>query len=124
MVLFDFSERRIAGRAPGGAAARSSSSLLGRWTLLVLRFRWLVLVGWVAVVAGGAYTSVLLPAQLANSFAVPGTDSDRADAVLARDFGLRPEGTFTVVFPARHSSDRHVQERIHARLERAVHMLP
>ena len=124
MVLFDFSERRIAGRAPGGAAARSSSSLLGRWTLLVLRFRWLVLVGWVAVVAGGAYTSVLLPAQLANSFAVPGTDSDRADAVLARDFGLRPEGTFTVVFPVRHSSDRHVQQRIHARLERAAHVLP
>ncbi len=27
MVLFDFSERRAAGRAPGGAAARSSSSL-------------------------------------------------------------------------------------------------
>ncbi len=124
MVLFDFSKRRVAGRGPGGAAARSSSPLLGRWTLLVLRFRWPVLAAWVAVLAGGVYASALLPAHLANSFAVPGSESERAEAVLARDFGQRPEGTFTVVFPVRHSSDQRLQKRLRERLEGAAHVLP
>src|SRR6266542_4192264 len=122
MVLFDFSKRRVAGRGPGGAAARSSS--LARWTLLVLRFRWLVLAAWLAVLVGGAYASLALPAHLANSFAVPGTESERADAVLERGFGERPEGTFTVVFRVRHSSDEGVQRRLRGRLMRAAHVLP
>jgi RND superfamily putative drug exporter len=123
-VLFDFSNRRRAGRVPGGVAARSSSPLLARWTLLVLRFRWIVLAAWLAVLAGGVYASFLLPAHLANSFAVPGTDSERAEALLAREFGQRPEGTFTVVFPVRHSSDQHVQSRLRPRLDRAALVLP
>jgi RND superfamily putative drug exporter len=124
MVLFDFSNRRGAGRVPGGVAARPSSSLLARWTLLVLRFRWLVLGVWLLVLAGGVYASFLLPAHLANSFAVPGTDSERAEAVLAREFGQRPEGTFTVVFRVRHSSDKQVQAGLRGRLDHAVHVLP
>jgi uncharacterized membrane protein YdfJ with MMPL/SSD domain len=124
MVLFDFSNRRGAGRGPGGAASRSSSSLLARWTLLVLRFRRLVLAAWLVVLAGGVYASFLLPAHLANSFAVPGTDSERAEAVLAREFGQRPEGTFTVVFRVRHSSDKRLQGRLHERLDHAAHVLP
>ena len=124
MVLFEFLQRRGAGRGPGGVAARSSSSLLERWTTLVLRFRWLVLACWLVVLAGGAFASVRLPAHLANSFAVPGTGSQRAEAVLAREFGDSPEGTFTVVFGVRHSLDRTVQARVHARLERAARVLP
>ena len=58
----------------------------------MLRFRWLVLAGWLVVLAGGVFASTRLPAHLANSFAVPGTDSQRAEAVLARDFGERPGG--------------------------------
>jgi uncharacterized membrane protein YdfJ with MMPL/SSD domain len=124
MVLFDFSRRRGAGREPGGVAARSSSSPLERWTVFVLRFRFLILAGWLAVLATGISLSFLLPAHLANSFAVPGTDSERADSVLAHDFGDRPEGTFTVVFRVRHSSDNHVQDRLRGRLERAARVLP
>ncbi len=123
MVLFDFSNRRVAGRGPGGTAARSSS-LLERWTLIVLRFRWLVLGAWLVVLAGGIYASLLLPAQLANSFAVPGAESERAEAALAREFGERPEGTFTVVFDVRHSSDKRLQNRLRNRLEQAAHVLP
>jgi RND superfamily putative drug exporter len=124
MVLFDFSNRRVAGRGTGGAAARTSSSLLERWTLLVLRLRWPVLAVWLAVLAGGVVASLLLPAHLANSFAVPATDSARAEAVLAREFGERPEGTFTVVFRVRHSSDKGLQGRLRERLERAAQVLP
>src|SRR5580765_3228200 len=124
MVLFDFLQRRGAGRGPGGVAARSTSSLPARWTELVLRFRWLVLACWLGVLVGGVFASTRLPAHLASSFAVPGTDSQRAEAVLAREFGDSPEGTFTVVFPARHSTDKALQARLHARLERAARVLP
>ena len=46
------------------------------------------------------------------------------DDGLAREFGDSPEGTFTVVFRVRHSLDRTVQARVHARLERAARVLP
>ena len=124
MVLFDFSKRRGADRVPGGAAVRSSSPALARWTLLVLRLRWLVLTGWLAALVGGVYLSLLLPAHLVNSFALPGTDAERAEKVLAHDFGQRPEGTFTVVFRVRHSSDLRLQGRLRLRLERAARVLP
>ncbi len=90
----------------------------------MLRFRWLVLAGWLAVLAGGAYLSLLLPAHLVNSFALPGTEAGRGEAALAQDFGRRPEGTFMVVFRVRHSSDERLQERLRMRLERAARVLP
>jgi RND superfamily putative drug exporter len=124
MVLFDFSKRRGAGRGPGGAAARSTFPALARWTSFVLRHRWLVLTGWVAILACGASLSFLLPGQLANSLSVPGTDAERAEAVLAHDFGRRPEGTFVVVFRVHHSSDMRLQERLRKRLGRAAEVLP
>jgi RND superfamily putative drug exporter len=124
MVLFDFSHRRRAGRVPRGGSARSPSLAYERWTRLVVRFRWLVLACWLAAIAGGAYVSLLLPAHLANSFSVPGTDAERAETVLAHAYGERPEGTFTVVFRVRHSSDVEVQRRLRERLERAARVLP
>jgi RND superfamily putative drug exporter len=90
----------------------------------MLRFRRPVLACWLAVLAGGVAVSLLLPAHLANSLAVPGTDSERAEAVLANEFGERPEGTFTVVFRVRHSSDKQVQAALRTRLERAARVLP
>ena len=123
-MLFDFSTRRGGGRAPGGAATLSSSSLLARWTLLVLRFRVGVLAAWLAALAAGVALSILLPPHLANSFAVPGTDSERAEAALARDFGERPDGTFTVVFRVRGARDESVQRRLRERLAHAAEVLP
>ena len=123
MVLFDFSQRRGAGRGPGGAAARSSSSCSSagraRAAVPLARAR-----GWLVVLAGGAFASVRLPAHLANSFAVPGTDSSGRRRRSRDEFGDGPEGTFTVVFRVRHSSDSAVQQRLRARLERAAHVLP
>ena len=122
-MLF-LSKRRGAGRGPGGSATRSSSLPLARWTLGVVRHRRWVLAGWLAVLAAGVSLTFLAPARLTTSYSVPGTDSARADAALARGFGARPEGTFTVVFRARHSSDRGVQARLRRRLEQAAHVLP
>ena len=123
-MLFAFSNRRGAGRDPGGSAARSGSLPLARWTLLVVRFRRWVLAAWVAVLAAGVSLTLFLPAHLVTSYRVPGTDSDRADAALARGFGERPEGTFTVVFRVPHSSDKALQHRLRARLAHAASALP
>ena len=122
-MLFD-SRRRRAGREAGGLTARSPSSPLARWTLLVVRFRGPVLAAWLLLLATGISLSLFLPAHLSTSFAVPGTDSARADAALTRGFGERAEGTFTVVFRVRHASDSRVQHRLRARLEHAAQTLP
>lgn len=124
-MLFVFSTRFV-GRGAAGAAAHSSPPRppLERWTLFVLRHRWAVLACWLTVLGVGVWTSLLLPRQLANSFAVPQTDSARAASVLARDFGERPEATFTVVFRVRDSSDRELQRRLRIRLGRAAQVIP
>ena len=72
-----------------------------RWTRLVLQFRLPVLAAWAAVLVLGALASSRLEPLLSNSFDVPGTGSEQARALLDRDFGQRPDGTFTVVFRSR-----------------------
>jgi len=98
--------------------------LLERWTLFVLRYRWEALAVWFVALAVGIAAAVALPGRLANSYEIPGTDSARADAALASGFGERPDGTFSVVFRVRHSSDPRLQHELRARLERAAHVLP
>jgi putative drug exporter of the RND superfamily len=69
-----------------------------RWTIVVLRHRRLVLVAWIAVLLGGAFASSKLSPLLSNTFAVPGTDSERVRHTLEQHFGDRSDGSFTVVF--------------------------
>ncbi len=99
-------------------------SLLERWTLFVLHRRCHVLAVWLAILAVGVAAAVALPGRLASSYEIPGTGSARADAALASGFGERPDGTFTVVFRVRHSSDPRLQRELRARLVRAAHALP
>ena len=108
-MLFTVSGTHMTGRGmpTTGAAARPT----------LLRLRWLVLGAWLVVAALGA----TLPRHLESSYTVPGTESARAASLLARDFGVRPEGTFTVVFPAH---DRRGQEQARHRLVAAARMLP
>ena len=94
------------------------------WTLRVLRLRRWVLVAWVAVLGCGAVAAVDLPGHLSNSFAVAGSDSDRARAILARSFGERPESTFTAVFATRGHIDANTRPRLQRRLRRAAALLP
>jgi putative drug exporter of the RND superfamily len=95
-----------------------------RWTRLVLRHRNLVIVCWIVVVVLGALSTTRLHDRLETSFDVPGTDSDRAAALLARHFGVRPEGTFTVIFPVPRPSDRAVRARLQKRLANAAVAVP
>ena len=111
-MLFTASGTHMTGRGmPTGAAARP----------FFVRFRWLVLGVWLVVLAGGAAASTWLPGHLESSYAVPGTESARAASLLARDFGVRSEGTFAVVFRVH---DRRAQAGVRRRLVAAAHTLP
>jgi putative drug exporter of the RND superfamily len=123
-VLFNFSTR-LAGRGAGsGAAARNLPHVLERWTRFVLRFRYVVLGLWLALVVVGAFAASTLPKQLASSYAVPSSESAQASSALAGGFGERPDGTFTVVFPVRRPPSPHLVAALRARLERAARTLP
>ena len=95
-----------------------------RWTRAVLRYRVPVLLCWLAVLCVGVVASIRLPGLLSNTFTVPGTDSDRARVILAHEFGERPDGVFTVVFPVRHPSDRALQARLRRELAAAARRVP
>jgi RND superfamily putative drug exporter len=95
-----------------------------RWTRAVIRFRVPVLVTWLAVLVLGAILSARLPALLSNTFTVPGTDSNRARIILAREFGERPDGVFTVVFPVKDTSDAAQRARLQREVDAAARLIP
>ena len=97
---------------------------LARWTLFVLRHRRFVAAGWVAAVVLGVAAAVAVPRHLVNSFDIPGTDSARATAALARGFVDRPDGAFTIVYRVRDPFDRRLQRVVRDRLEGAARTLP
>ena len=97
--------------------------MLERWTRTVLRFRVAVLLAWLAVLVVGVWSATRLSPLLSNSFAVPGTDSERARMILSRNFGERPEGTFTVVFRVAGDSKRE-ELRAKQRLAEAAREVP
>ena len=98
--------------------------MLERWTRTVLRFRIPVLGLWLAVLVVGIWSTSRLSPLLSNSFAVPGTDSERARTILAGNFGERTDGTFTVVFRVAHPRDRAQQRLAKRRLAAAARIVP
>ncbi len=68
-----------------------------RWTRFVLRRRWWVIAASIAVFAVAGYASTQLSDLLTNRFTLPGTDTQRAEAILEDHFGQRSAGSFTLV---------------------------
>jgi len=97
---------------------------MARWTRLMIRRRWLVAGVWLVILLGGGFASTKLNSLLANVFTVPGTDSERVRNVLERNFGDRPDGTFTVVFRVQDSSDSALRKRLQERVDMAAHVVP
>jgi len=95
-----------------------------RWTRLVLRFRWPILVGWLVVLLAGGFAFTRLSSLLSNEFSVPGTDSERARTILERHFGDRSDGAFTVVFRVRDTLGRGTYVRLQRDLDRAARAVP
>src|SRR6266487_5015748 len=95
-----------------------------RWTQFVLRFRWPILAGWLAVLLVGGFAFTHLSSLLSNEFSVPGTDSERARTILERHFGDRSDGAFTVVFRLPGGADRASYVRLQRDLDRAARAVP
>jgi uncharacterized membrane protein YdfJ with MMPL/SSD domain len=95
-----------------------------RWTQFVLRFRWPILAGWLAVLFVGGFAFLHLSPLLSNEFSVPGTDSERARTILERHFGDRSDGAFTVVFRLRDGVDRAAYVRLQGVLDHAARTVP
>jgi uncharacterized membrane protein YdfJ with MMPL/SSD domain len=79
---------------------------------------------WLFVLAFGIWSTTRLPGLLSNSFAVPGTDSDRARTILTRNFGERSDGSFTVIFPTSFATDSRTRAQLARRLNRAAKAVP
>ncbi len=90
----------------------------------MLRFRVAVVASWLVVLAVGAIAATRLPPLLANSLAVPGTDSERARTILREQFGEPDDGVFTVVFPGRSAPTRGERARLERRLAEAARAVP
>ena len=93
--------------------------MLERWTRAVVRWRVVVLVLWALVVVAGALGATHLSARLTTSLSVPGSSSERANAVLVRAFHENVEGTFTVVVRTGHSTPNALAREV-TRAARAV----
>jgi RND superfamily putative drug exporter len=95
-----------------------------RLTRVMIRFRWVVVATWLVVLLAGGFASQKVSHLLANTFGVPGTDSERVRAVLSRNFGDRSDGSFTVVFQAQDSRDPALYRRLQATVDRAARAVP
>src|SRR5438132_4933359 len=95
-----------------------------RWTRLMVRNRWLVVAAWLVVLLAGGYANGRLSGLLSNTFTMPGTDSERARAILQQHYGDRSDGAFTVVYRVRSSDDPTLRARLQAGLVRAGRQVP
>jgi RND superfamily putative drug exporter len=97
---------------------------MSRWTRLVLRFRWVVLVCWLVAIGVGVVGSRSLGRLTSNQFTVPGTASEEARTILQQHFGDRSDGGFIVVFRPRGTGPARVTPRLQAALARGVAAIP
>ena len=95
-----------------------------RWTRFVLRHRAWTLGVWGIVLVAGVVANLGLSKLLSNEFTVPGTDSERARAILKQDFGQRDDGTYLVVFKVRNTNDATVRKTLEAKLRVAAAVVP
>ncbi len=95
-----------------------------RWTCVVLRYRVPVLVLWLGALVAGGWAAERLQPLLAASFEIPGTDSDRASAILAQHFGERADGAFVVVFDVAGAADAGERADARRRLRVAARAVP
>jgi len=97
---------------------------VGSWTRLIIRRRWLVVGVWLVVLVAGGFSSTKLSKLLANTFSVPGTDSESVRNVLQQRFGDRSDGSFTIVFQVRDSADPALRVRLQKVVDRAARVVP
>jgi RND superfamily putative drug exporter len=97
---------------------------VARWTRLVLRFRWPILVAWLAILLAGGYATAKLSPLLSNTFTVPGTDSERVRTILQEHFGDRSDGEFLIVYQARGEDAAAVAPQLERSIRETARAIP
>ena len=95
-----------------------------RLTRFVLRYRWAVIVAWLAVLVASVLAMTGLSDLLTNRFALPGTDTARAEKILDEHFGQKTTGSFWLVSKGEPGSAPRLVPEVRAAAERAAGKLP
>ena len=93
-------------------------------TRSVVRRRWWVITAWLVIVIAGATAAAGLPDLFKSQAALPGTDSQRAEDVLQREFGQKSLGAFTLVVRHGDRPRADLIPSVEAAAERAAAELP
>jgi RND superfamily putative drug exporter len=97
--------------------------MVERWTRFVLHHRKTTLAMWIAVVIVAGAAASGLSDLLTNRFTLPGTDTERAEAILEDHFGQKSTGLFTLVAQTDENA-RAVVPQLRSAAERAAAELP
>src|SRR5919108_160188 len=85
-----------------------------RWTRAMIRYRWAVVGGWLAVFLVSAVAMMGLSDLLTNRFTLPGTDTARAESILEDHFGQKSTGSFSVVVKGQPGSAERLVPQVRA----------
>ncbi|HEV8053866.1 MAG: MMPL family transporter [Actinobacteria bacterium] len=95
-----------------------------RWTLAVLRFRWLVIAAWLVALVISVMAMSGLSDLLTNRFVLPGSDTQKAEKILEEHFGQAPTGSFTLVAKGEPGSGTRLIAPLRLAAERAAQAVP
>jgi RND superfamily putative drug exporter len=79
--------------------------VLESWTYRLLRHRAPIVATWLLISVLGLLAAANLNQYLTSSLTVPGSQSEKANILLAENFGENTEGTFTVVYKYTNATD-------------------
>ncbi|HEV2712485.1 MAG TPA: hypothetical protein VGU26_05245, partial [Gaiellaceae bacterium] len=90
----------------------------------MIRFRWVVLATWIVLVVIAGMASAGLSDLLTNRFVLPGAESEKAGQILERNFGQKPEGSFSLVVEGKPGAAQALLAPTRAAADRAAGELP
>jgi RND superfamily putative drug exporter len=88
-----------------------------------LRHRLSVLIFWGLILASGIYSGSHLQDRLTTTVQIPGSESDQANQILAKEFDENFEGMFTVIYKFKNSTVAEV-ETMKAQIAQAAQVIP
>ena len=97
--------------------------MLEIWTRSVLKRRNSILAIWLLITVVGLMAAANLNQYLTTSLNVPGSQSEKANTLLAQHFGENTEGTFTVIYKYTNATEAQLGD-IKRSLEKASEVIP
>ena len=97
--------------------------MLESWTHRLLRHRAPIVAIWLLITVCGLLAAGNLNQYLTTSLNVPGSESEKANSLLAENFGENTEGTFTIVYKYTNATDEQLVG-IKRAVEKASSVIP